>query len=117
MIGSIDSSRIPHRFWLLGEILRKASRLGRVIWGHIKARCLLRANGAGFNTVDVTRTIRTGTVISAPKYDSGWHAYSFEIAASVEGRKFVLDCLLHCDEDYYESPLVSFEPVTLNTDQ
>jgi hypothetical protein len=113
-IGSVggDPQRrfVPHPPSVagLGEILKKAVMLGRVIWaGKFQRRCRLRGNGVGFNTVDVSRTIKTGTIISQPKYVPIWHAYSFEIAASVEGRRFIVDVLLHCDEDYHESPLIS----------
>jgi len=78
---------------------------GGLIWGSaFKRKCALRKGSPGFNMVDAVKIIRRACVVLGPEYRGELFAWQYQLGDYVEGRKFALDVLLHCDADYQESP-------------
>lgn len=90
------------------QILRAVVLKGNLLWGGaFKRKCGLRKTWPGFNSVDATKIVKRALIILGPVYNGDFHAWQFQLGDYVEGRKFALEVLLHCDADYEESPTVT----------
>lgn len=78
-----------------------------VLSSTFRAKCNIRNASPGFNTVDATRIAKKGLIISGPNYNARYHAWQYQLGGKAEGRRFVLDVLLHLDDDFRESPRVT----------
>lgn len=67
----------------------------------------MRGQTPGFTSVDAVNAIRRGKIVQDAKYNLTHHAWQYEIADLVDGYTYVLQVILHCDEDYEESPLLT----------
>jgi hypothetical protein len=98
----------PPSLSALQEILKRVVRMGTISWtNRFKMRCKLRGGGSGFNTVDVQRTIKSGTVVLGPRFDPEFNSFRYQLAATVDGYQFIVEILLDCTEDYQLSPRVT----------